>query len=231
MSIDEDKILGISPEEKKGIELAMKWRRERLKNSDFTILSNNCCGALIYRLLGLPYLSPTINVGISHWDFIFFCSDINYYLYSPLEVLPEEQRIKFNNATCPIGIIRGDDIRKDVRIMFPHEKTFEEAKEKWYRRAKRVNLDNVFLLMDTAILEDEKTLDAYHNLPYKNKCVFSSAEDKERWPEVFKFDYYTKEQYQYGYMFKFRWNDDKLLRVMDQFDFTNWLNNGTIKKG
>ena len=37
-----------------------KWRYSRLKSTDFTIISSNCVGTVIYYDLGLPFLSPQI---------------------------------------------------------------------------------------------------------------------------------------------------------------------------
>ena len=38
-----------------------------------TILSMNCTGGILYHELGLPFLSPTINLYIQAEDFIRFC--------------------------------------------------------------------------------------------------------------------------------------------------------------
>ena len=43
-------------------------KRSRLKNTDFTIIASNCCGTMMYHDLGLPFLSPTINLNLNPWS-------------------------------------------------------------------------------------------------------------------------------------------------------------------
>ena len=45
-------------------------RRVRLKNRDFTIIASNCVGTMIYHDMGLPFLTPTINLTISMRDLV-----------------------------------------------------------------------------------------------------------------------------------------------------------------
>ena len=44
-----------------------KWERSKLKNSDFTIISNTCIAGKIYHDLGLRFLTPTINLYFKHY--------------------------------------------------------------------------------------------------------------------------------------------------------------------
>lgn len=44
--------------------------RRRLSNKNFTILSTNCIGGVMYHNLNLKFLSPTINLWISPHDYI-----------------------------------------------------------------------------------------------------------------------------------------------------------------
>lgn len=61
------------------------YRKRKLKNKDFTIISNNCCGGLIYRTLGIKYNSPTVNSWISRKDFFVFCNNLKEYFSYELE--------------------------------------------------------------------------------------------------------------------------------------------------
>ena len=36
------------------------WRKKQLKSTDFTIISNNCWGGMIYESYNLPKESPTV---------------------------------------------------------------------------------------------------------------------------------------------------------------------------
>ena len=51
-----------------------KRKRRRLKNTDFTIISSNCVGTIIYHDMGLPFLTPTINL-TDTFDYITFLNN------------------------------------------------------------------------------------------------------------------------------------------------------------
>lgn len=53
--------------------------RNKLKNSDFTILCSNCVGGCIYHRLGKEFLSPTINLYFEQPDFVQFLLHLDYY--------------------------------------------------------------------------------------------------------------------------------------------------------
>ena len=59
--------------------------RRRLKNKDFTILTDTCIGGVIYHELGLQFLSPTINLWMHDKDFYKFVNNLGYYLALPLK--------------------------------------------------------------------------------------------------------------------------------------------------
>ena len=68
-------------------------------------------------------------------------------------------------ADIPVGVL------DDVEIIFLHYKTPEEAKEKWTRRCKRVNFDNIVLKYSYMNEPSEKCLLEFDSLPYK-KIMF-----------------------------------------------------------
>ena len=61
-----------------------KARRKQLLFTDFTIISNNCWGGLVYQYFGLPYTSPTVGLFIMDDDYIKFLENLDYYLSQPL---------------------------------------------------------------------------------------------------------------------------------------------------
>jgi len=50
--------------------------------------------------------------------------------------------------------------------------TEQEAAEKWYRRAARVNFDNLFIVGMDQNLSTEQDIREFDKLPYNNKIVF-----------------------------------------------------------
>ena len=52
------------------------WRKKQLKSTDFTIISNNCWGGMIYESYNLPKESPTVGMFFMAKDYIEFLSDL-----------------------------------------------------------------------------------------------------------------------------------------------------------
>ena len=97
------------------------WNRMRIKERDFTIISNNCWAGKVYQYLGMPYLTPTVGLYFFAEDYIKFVSNLKYYLSLELrfitaldsryrEVLQERK-----HDMVPIAVL--DDVRSG-RIEF-----------------------------------------------------------------------------------------------------------------
>lgn len=63
--------------------------------------------------------------------------------------------------------------KEDVEIFFLHSHSVEEAKEKWERRCKRINWDNLLIKFNDQNGCTEKELKQFLTLPYKNKVFFT----------------------------------------------------------
>lgn len=154
-----------------------KWARFRIRNTDFTIISNNCWGGFIYQMLKLPYNSPTIGLFMYASDYVEFCSNIKYYLNQEM-VFIEHKDSKYYNEfknkvkeKYPIGKIN------DIEIHFLHYKTEVEAKEKWERRKLRINWDNIIFKFSQRDLCSKQDISNFMELDYKNKICFSYEHD------------------------------------------------------
>lgn len=188
-----------------------EWERykerkaSRLKNKDFTIIASSCNGAVMYHDLGLPYLSPTINLFIDEHDFIKMVENLKWYMDGPLVESGREE-------SYPIGRLR------DIEIHFMHYKTFAEAAGKWEERKKRMNWDNLFIV-GVSSDGDPEIIRRFEQLPYKNKVIFSPVEYPEYrsvfWMRRFKNSWRT--------MTGFQWRLLKR-RHLDEFDYVAFLN-------
>ena len=71
------------------------WRKimNALKNKDFTIISHNCVGGVIYHDLGLKFNTPTINLFFMAKDFIKFCNNLIHYLNCEMEPFNHEKYV------------------------------------------------------------------------------------------------------------------------------------------
>ena len=55
-------------------------RKKKLKNQNFTIISNNCWGGMIYESYNLRKNSPTVGLFIMPKDYIKFIKNLKKYL-------------------------------------------------------------------------------------------------------------------------------------------------------
>lgn len=137
-----------------------KYEQSWLKNKDFTILSQNCIGSIMYHDLGQQFRSPTINMLFTPSGFLKFVKNPEHYLNAELT-------FSDTVSTPPHGKI------EDLEINFVHYKTVEDAYAKWEERKQRINWDNLFVICCDEGLSYEEIKD-FDNLPYKNKIIFLS---------------------------------------------------------
>lgn len=153
-------------------------RRKQLRSTDFTIISNNCWGGLVYQYFGLPYTSPTVGLFIMDDDYIKFLERLDYYLSQPLQFITMEQSryceklASESTAKAYYPIARLDDIE----IHFLHYHSEEEARTKWEYRKKRMDKDRLLVKMSQRSANNRTILDRFAKLPYKNKICFTEFE-------------------------------------------------------
>lgn len=190
------------------------WRkRRRLENKTPTIIANNCTAGVIYHDLGLKFNSPTVNLYFKAEDFLKFAENLEYYL--SLEVKETESDLPY-----PVGMLG------DVKIYFMHYKSFEEAKAKWEERAKRVDYDNIYIIMSEKECFAPQHAMRFENLNYKNKVLLTHR------PMPLKDSYYIhgfEEKAELGVTTDFK-NSFLQRRYIDEFDYTEFLNTGKIKQ-
>ena len=122
------------------------YRKKQLKSTDFTIISNNCWGGMIYESYNLPKESPTVGMFFIAKDYIEFLSDLKGYVNGTMTFIkPEESRWKDMSqvsgdkkfGSYPVGILSNG--RNSIEIFFLHYHSEQEAREKWERRVQRIN--------------------------------------------------------------------------------------------
>ena len=184
--------------------------RARLQNHGMSVLSSNCVGAFILHDLNEPFNSPFVNLFIKPQDFIRYLQNMAHYDQQTLV-------FKLGDKPYPIGWL------DDIPIHFMHYHSEQEAQEKWENRLKRVNLDNLFIMMtdkDSPQGMIEEELEAFDRLPFKNKVVFTH----KPYPHL-KSAFYIRgfeQDDQVGDLFAFSgWNGKK---YYDQFDYVAWFN-------
>jgi uncharacterized protein (DUF1919 family) len=200
-----------------------KWYRfalrKRLRNADFTIISNNCWGGSVMEDLGLQYNSPTIGFYFFAPCYISFLRNIKSNLELPLTFLKEskypfanEQRELKWYPICQIG---------ESELHFVHDQTEQEAYDKWDRRRVRVNFDNLFVAFSDRDQCTNELIKEFDNMPFKNKVFFSSKIIKGINSLVWLKEYQNEDYI--GDLYNNRWSYRKY------FDLADWLNYGRIK--
>ena len=188
-------------------EIYKKRLRARLHNKDFSLIASNCSGMFMLKDLNLPYKSPFVNLWLYPKDFIKFLKNISYYSECKLEF------IQMDNIKYPVGKL------DDIHIFFQHYKTEEEAYDKWNKRIKRINKNNIYILMTDGCTEDD--LREFDKLEYKNKKVFTHI----KYPNISSAVYipgFEKDEsvgmcFQYPHKYSIK-------RRYDVFDYVSWFN-------
>ena len=142
-------------------------RRRKLKNKDFSIISNNCWGGFIYQYFGMKYSSPTIGLFIMESDYLKMVTDLKGYMDKELVFInPKESRFydKITNngikeIKYPVALLG------DVEIFFMHYKSKEEVLDKWERRKKRINYNKLLVKFSERIDASEEMIKKFCELP------------------------------------------------------------------
>lgn len=155
-------------------------RRAELKNTNFTIISNNCWGGMIYESYNLPKQSPTIGLYFMAEDYIKFISRLKDYISTSLTFIkPEDSRWKNTEqisndkrfGSYPIGVLSLED--ESIEIFFLHYHSEQEARDKWERRCQRINWNNMIIKFNDQNGCSIKEVDKFMKLPLKNKIFFT----------------------------------------------------------
>ena len=140
-----------------------KYRR--LQRSRLSIISKNCFGGLISHTLGLPFLSPFINMSVrNERECIVLFRNLHSYM---------EKDLVFNGTNYE-HILKFDyPIYRlvDVDIHMNHYSDFDEALAKWNERKQKINWDNLFVVMFT---DNKSILEQFDEFPYGKKVCFVS---------------------------------------------------------
>lgn len=133
-----------------------------LLNSKVSIIAQNCWGGHTYHSLAMQFRSPFINMSLSDENFIRLLKNLRGYLEGKISFLKYEYEPRMPKPS-PVAMLG------DVLISFTHYDTYEEGEKKWYERIKRINWDNLFIMMYT---DSRKTAEEFDKLPFQKKICF-----------------------------------------------------------
>jgi len=201
--------------------LYQMYCRIRLKNKNFSIISDDCWGGRVYTDLGISYTSPTVNLFLYSSCYLklvqdlrgYMEKDLNFKTISKYEVanLARQKSEKY----YPIATLG------DIEIHFLHSKDNEDAQTKWNYRKSRLDYENLFYKLSDAYLIDVNDLIAFEKLPLKNKVILVSKGYHNLSDAIIIKEF--EEHGKVGDAFKYRWIYRKYFNAVD------WINNGKKK--
>lgn len=161
--------------------------RKKLNNTDFTIISNNCWGGVTYEHFGLPKQSPTIGGYFFAKDYLSFISNLKQYMNVELEIISlddaihKKEIIDNGNTNAIVGRLNGSPSLPIIEIVFLHYKDPKIVVEKWNRRKKRINYNNLIFKFSKQNCCTEQELFEFDkmNLPGK-KIMFVNTLEAEK---------------------------------------------------
>lgn len=190
-----------------------KVDRKRLENKNFSIFSNNCIGGVIYHSLGLQFLSPTINLWMSPSDYIEMLKDPKKYFING-----KMKEVRIEEIDYPVGEIEGK------RIYGQHYSNFNELKDKWDERKKRINWDNVYVFMIERDGCTYKDLVNFDKLPYEHKVIFTTKSYPEIKSSLVLPNSYDTNNNNVNNLLVYK-STFSVLRILDEYDYVDFFNN------
>ncbi len=142
--------------------------RNKVKGIDFSLLCNNCVAGVFYQDAGRRYTTPTVGLAFDGEDFVKFLENPQKYRNKNFEFFERK------GYDYPMAKI------EDIEVRFVHYKTEKECIEKWNSRFERINWANLFVVAtDVDGLYQQKWLERFDKLPYKNKIMFVAKSHPE----------------------------------------------------
>lgn len=139
----------------------IKKNKPLLHNKDVSIISQNCVGGVFYHDMGLQFLSPTVNLYLTSNEFLKYVINIKKYNdIVPVVTMDDEKKY-------PVGKLG------DLTLNFMHYHTCDEALQKWEDRKKRINYDNLFVMVIDDKYFTEDSYKEFEKISY-DKILFTT---------------------------------------------------------
>ncbi len=149
--------------------------RRKLRYTDFSIISNNCWGGLIYQKFGLRYTSPTIGLFFFDEDYLKFVERLDHYLSVPLSFIDPRDSVHYDylygehnqDISYPVARLG------DIEVFFMHYHSREEAESKWRYRTARLNRKRLLVKFSQRHSSTTDVLDRFATIDMPNKLCFT----------------------------------------------------------
>ena len=180
-----------------------------------SIISRDCCGGYFYKLLKLPYTTPTIGLYMDMEDFILLCCNLEEFINSEIiECKSKRKPFPVGSISCKYGTIY---------LYFMHYDSFSIAKEKWNCRKKRINFDNIVVICDGKNQINIELIQAFERIKYK-KILLSSGIDLEQYHFGYNMRCYDNVNHTPNTLIKHIPNSEDIV-YLDEYYWNNFFNN------
>lgn len=188
------------------LNIYLKLNKYRLKNENFTIISDDCFGAYLYTYLDICYKSPFIWMYVEKPNFYKLCTNLKEYLNMNLEFIETDKK-------WPVARL------KDVTIHFNHYKTKENAIECFNKRKERIDFNNLFI---KTTINDKDEIPLFQALSCKNKIALINKDFMQNLDNKENMVFLEDDKKFEGF-----WQVAQL-KSYKFFDIIHWLNTGRI---
>lgn len=183
--------------------------RRALTNQTPSLLCPNCIGGILFHDLGLQFRSPTVNLMMFQRDFVKFVRNMDYYLSQELRF--------FNHPEHEFPCARLDDLT----IHFTHYHSEQEASEKWYARAQRLDRDNLFVFLTERDGLTREEILSLGELKVRGLVVFTANEYPDI-PYALHIPHYATDGEIGNILKKSLWDESREYERV--FNFVKWFN-------
>ena len=151
--------------------------RKFIGNRKFCIISNDCWGAEVYKVLNRPFNTPFIGLMLMSPCYIKLLSNLKLYLHLPLEFKSVSQYPSMQKLNAGISFPLATLGASGIEIQFLHYRSEGIAREKWERRVKRIDWNHLFVKYDCGKdYADLESVERFSELAFSNKLVFGKAD-------------------------------------------------------
>lgn len=181
----------------------IKENKKKLTKESFSLISQNCIGGVFCHDMGREFLSPTINLYFKAKDFIELVNDLEYYMSLELDM-------DFTYE-YPVGRLGS------LEVHFYHYKTAAEAKTAWERRKKRIDYENIVVVMTDRDGFDDSVYAKWCQIQ-KPKVLFTANKRYGEHPDAVYYPEFEKEGCVNNDLIEKRmfYREDKLMKQIHQ---------------
>lgn len=189
------------------------------KDTNWSIITANCLGGVIYHKLGSKMLTPTINMWMDGTDFLVFVNHLHEFIdHGKFKKINEKWQDDLG-FYYPIAELSTPEYK--ITINFNHHDNFNKAINDWNRRRSRINFNKIFILLAN-YEPNEQYYQQFDKLPYKHKLILTTKNIPKKYkkiahhieyPDTWRGDWSMQPDPQNaGHLYYERW------------DFKKWLN-------